>query len=106
MKAGLQELPTDCSRVCRPWPALLEQWMVWPEMFTEPLQLTVVFMSMSPSSSAADRVRILKVEPGSYVSFSALLRHWSCWASPSSSSPRSIRSCSVLSVTVEKSFRS
>ena len=65
MKAGLQEFPTVCSRFCRPWPALLEQWMVWPEMVTAPLQLTVVFLSMRPSSSAAASVRILKVEPGS-----------------------------------------
>ena len=65
MNAGLQEFPTDCSRFCSPWPILLEQWMVWPEMVTAPLQFTVVFLSISPSSSAADSVRILKVEPGS-----------------------------------------
>ena len=37
-------------------------------------------MSTTPSSSAMARVIILKVEPGSYVSESALLRHISCCA--------------------------
>lgn len=81
--------------------------MVYPEIGDAALpQLTVVVLSTTPSSSAAASVRILKVDPGSYVSFSALLRHWSSCISARVLSLRSMRSSSVLSCTVEKSFRS
>ena len=48
-----------------------------------PLYFLLLSGVTTPSSSAMARVMILKVEPGSYVSEMALLRHWSCWAAAS-----------------------
>ena len=44
---------------------VLLQWMVWPMTVMEPEHSKVELISTTPSSSAADSVRILKVEPGS-----------------------------------------
>ena len=65
IKAGLQEFPTAFSSVWRPCPPFLEQWMVHFPTFTEPVQLKVEFMLITPSSSPEARVMGLKVEPGS-----------------------------------------
>ena len=65
MKAGLQEWATVSTRDCWPWPSWFEQRIVEPMTLMEPVQLTVVLSSMTPSSSAAASVRILNVEPGS-----------------------------------------
>ena len=56
MKAGLQELPTASFRICRPWPDRLEQWICHGPTCTTPVQLKVLFMFTSPSSSAMARV--------------------------------------------------
>ena len=67
IKAGLQELPVAVLRSCTPCPLVLEQLIGFdhPGTRTEPVQLKVEFRFTSPSSSAAESVIGLNVEPGS-----------------------------------------
>ena len=80
---GLQEFARPWARVSWPW-LFFQHRILSPSTVIFPVQLKVSVRAAAPQSSAAAQVKILKVEPGSYTSETAVMRMSSCNTATSS----------------------